>query len=84
MLKLTSSLYFKSFLLVLAFLSLGFIGTLAVVDPVCTHCTMSIAYKAMLGAKFLSAGWLFAGALYCWDSRYIIRNRCPSGMPANR
>lgn len=69
MVKLTSSTYFKAFLAALIVLSFGSIGVLAAMSPECQHCTLSIASKAMLGAKMLSSGWIFAGVLYCWDAR---------------
>ncbi len=75
MFKLTSSRYYKSFLVTLVMLSFGFIGVLAIMSPACSHCTLVIASKAMLGAKFLLGGWLFAGALNCWDSRMTISEK---------
>lgn len=59
----------------LGLLSLAFIVALAIADPVCTHCTMAIAHRAMLGATYLACGWIFAGALYCWDYRKTIANK---------
>lgn len=78
--KLTSSLYFKSFLVALCVLTFGSIGVLAVMDPQCSHCTLSIAYKAMTGAKILAGGWLFAGTIFCWDSRQTIYNKVETGL----
>jgi|GEM_PF-2779525 len=78
MVKLTSSPYFKSFLTALIVLSFGSIGVLAVMSPECTHCTLAIASKAMLGAKILLTGWIFAGMLYCWDARTSILARLGS------
>ena len=75
MVKLTSSLYYKSFLVTLVILSFGFIGALAIMSPACSHCTLVIANNAMLGAKFLLGGWLFVGALNCWDSRMTISEK---------
>lgn len=73
--KLTASPCFKSYLAALAVLSLGFLGALAMVSPECSHCTLAIADKAMLGARYLLGGWLFAGMLYCWDARVTLLNK---------
>ena len=75
MVKLTSSPYFKSFLVTLIVLSFGSIGVLAVMSPECSHCTLVIASKAMLGAKFLASGWIIAGLLFSWDSRMTISEK---------
>ena len=75
MVKLTSSSYFKSFVISLIVLSFVYIGVLAVMSPECIHCTLSIASKAMLGAKILASGWMIAGLLFCWDARASIYSR---------
>ncbi len=75
MVKLTSSPYFKSFMGALVVLSFAFLSALAVANPVCTHCTMVIAHRAMLGATYLAGGWMIAGLFYCWDYRGALSNQ---------
>jgi hypothetical protein len=82
--KLTSSIYFKSFLGTLIVLSFAFIGALAVVEPACNHCTMSIAYKALTGAEYLTGGWLIAAAIYVHDFRQLILSKVVAGLLAIR
>ena len=84
MFKLSSSLYFKFFLAALCILSFGFIGALAVMDPQCSHCTLSLAHKAMTGAKILTGGWLIVGTIIAWDTRRTIHRKFLAGFQSMR
>ena len=66
----------KVYLIMMGILTSWFLTQLAVADPQCTHCSVSMVQWAMPRAEILVFGWLFAGMGAVWLYRDAISDYC--------